>query len=189
MIVRKERPHPGAQLRFTDAYGMRLTCLATNTQHTPIAELELWHRQSARVEDRIRAARDTGLRNLMGHEAVACPRATKRPVYQVWLEIVQIALDLLAWMPMRFASASRRSATASSWKSPTRGPGFTAEQSSRIFEGFYRADTSRNRATGGPGQASPSSTPSSPPTWGCQGRRTRNPAVLERRRWQGVLGL
>ena len=45
VIVRKERPHPGAQLRFTDADGMRLTCFATNTASTPIAHLELRHRQ------------------------------------------------------------------------------------------------------------------------------------------------
>jgi hypothetical protein len=50
LIVRKERPHPGAQLRFTDADGMRLTCFATNTKHTAIAELELRHRQRARAE-------------------------------------------------------------------------------------------------------------------------------------------
>ncbi|MFJ2194295.1 IS1380 family transposase, partial [Kitasatospora sp. NPDC087861] len=91
LIVRKERPHPGAQLRFTDADGMRLTCFATNTKHTPIAHLELRHRQRASAEDRIRAARDTGLRNLPLHDAAQ---------NQVWLEIVQIALDLLAWMPM-----------------------------------------------------------------------------------------
>lgn len=35
LIVRKERPHPGAQLRFTEADGMRLTCFATNTIHAP----------------------------------------------------------------------------------------------------------------------------------------------------------
>ena len=64
LIVRKERPHPGAQLRLTDADGMRLTCFATNTAGTPIAQLELRPRQRARAEDRIRAARDTGLRNL-----------------------------------------------------------------------------------------------------------------------------
>jgi len=91
LIVRKERPHPGAQLRFTDADGMRLTCFATNTTGTPIARLELRHRQRARAEDRIRAARDTGLRNLPLHQAAQ---------NQVWLEIVQLALDLLAWMPM-----------------------------------------------------------------------------------------
>lgn len=91
LIVRTERPHPGAQLRFTDADGMRLTCFATHTTGTPIAKLELRHRQRARAEDRIRAARDTGLRNL------PLQQATQN---QVWLEIVQIALDLLAWMPM-----------------------------------------------------------------------------------------
>jgi hypothetical protein len=91
LIVRKERPHPGAQLRFTDADGMRLTCFATSTTGAPIAALELRHRQRARAEDRIRAARDTGLRNLPLHDAAQ---------NQIWLEIVQIALDLLAWMPM-----------------------------------------------------------------------------------------
>lgn len=44
LIMRKERPHPGAQLRFTDADGMRLTCFATNTTGTAIAALELRHR-------------------------------------------------------------------------------------------------------------------------------------------------
>ncbi|WP_433446388.1 IS1380 family transposase [Streptomyces sp. CA-142005] len=91
LIVRKERPHPGAQLRITDADGMRITCFATNTTGVPIAQLELRHRQRARAEDRIRAARDTGLRNLPLHDAAQ---------NRVWLEIVQIALDLLAWMPM-----------------------------------------------------------------------------------------
>ncbi|PZH08635.1 IS1380 family transposase [Streptomyces sp. NTH33] len=91
LIVRKERPHPGAQLRFTDADGMRLTCLATNTKEVPIAALELRHRQRARAEDRIRAARATGLRNLPLHDMAQ---------NRIWLEIVQIALELLAWMPM-----------------------------------------------------------------------------------------
>ncbi|MFC5754958.1 IS1380 family transposase [Actinomadura rugatobispora] len=91
LIVRKERPHPGAQLRLTDADGMRLTCFATNTPGTPIAELELRHRRRARAEDRVRAARATGLRNLPLHDTAQ---------NQIWLEIVQLALDLLAWMPM-----------------------------------------------------------------------------------------
>lgn len=47
LIVRKERPHPGAQLWLTDADGMRLTCFATNTMARPIAELELRHRLRA----------------------------------------------------------------------------------------------------------------------------------------------
>ncbi|SCE50459.1 hypothetical protein GA0115240_171112 [Streptomyces sp. DvalAA-14] len=41
LIVRKERPHPGAQLRITDADGLRLTCFATNTADVPVAALEL----------------------------------------------------------------------------------------------------------------------------------------------------
>ncbi|MER5927160.1 IS1380 family transposase [Streptomyces mirabilis] len=100
LIVRKERPHPGAQLRITDADGMRITCFATNTTKIPIAALELRHRQRARAEDRIRAARDTGLRNLPLHNAAQ---------NRIWLEIVQIALDLLAWMPMlTLTGAARR---------------------------------------------------------------------------------
>lgn len=91
LIVRRERPHPGAQLRFTDDDGLRLTTFATNTTGVPIAALELRHRQRARAEDRIRAARATGLRNLPLHDTAQ---------NQIWLEIVQIALDLLAWLPM-----------------------------------------------------------------------------------------
>ncbi|MFF7884094.1 IS1380 family transposase [Streptomyces sp. NPDC020794] len=99
LIVRKERPHPGAQLRITDADGMRITCFATNTANRPIAELELRHRPRARAEDRIRAARATGLRNLPLHEAAQS---------KIWLEIVQIALDLLAWMPMLALTGNTR---------------------------------------------------------------------------------
>jgi len=58
---------------------------------------ELRHRQRARAEDRTRAARDTGLRNLPLHHTAQ---------NQVWLEIVQLALDRLAWMPM-FALTGR----------------------------------------------------------------------------------
>ncbi|MDX2565304.1 IS1380 family transposase [Streptomyces sp. TX20-6-3] len=91
LIVRKEHPHPGAQLRITDADGLRLTAFATNTTDVPIAVLELRHRRRARAEDRIRNERATGLRNLPLHDTAQ---------NQIWLEIVQIALDLPAWMPM-----------------------------------------------------------------------------------------
>ncbi len=43
---------------------MRITCFATNTPDRPLAEIELRHRLRARAEDRIQAARSTGLRNL-----------------------------------------------------------------------------------------------------------------------------
>ena len=64
VIVRRERPHPGAQLRFDDVDGYRLTAFATNTRRGQLADLELRHRRRARSEDRIRIAKDTGLRNL-----------------------------------------------------------------------------------------------------------------------------
>ena len=67
LIVRKERPHPGAQLRFTDRDGLRLTAFVTNTTRGQLPDLELRHRQRARCEDRIRNAKDTGLRNLPFH--------------------------------------------------------------------------------------------------------------------------
>lgn len=67
LILRKERPHPGAQLTFTDVDGMRVTAILTNTPVGIVpgqaAGLELRHRQHARVEDRIREAKASGLRN------------------------------------------------------------------------------------------------------------------------------
>lgn len=62
LIVRKERPHPGAQLRFTDADGHRFTAFLTNTAGGQLADLELRHRRHARVEDRIRCGKDQGHR-------------------------------------------------------------------------------------------------------------------------------
>lgn len=64
IIVRRERPHPGAQLRFDDVDGFRLTAFATNTIRGQLADLELRHRRRARCEDRIRISKDTGLANL-----------------------------------------------------------------------------------------------------------------------------
>jgi hypothetical protein len=64
VMVRKERPHPGAQLRFTDIDGHRFTAFATDANKGQLADLELRHRRRARCEDRIRGAKATGLRNL-----------------------------------------------------------------------------------------------------------------------------
>ena len=60
MIVRKERPHPGAQLRFTDVNGHRFTAFATDARRGQLADLELRHRRRARCEDRIRCAKTPG---------------------------------------------------------------------------------------------------------------------------------
>ena len=91
VIVRKERPHPGAQLRFTDIDGHRFTCFATSTRTGQLADLELRHRRRARCEDRIRNAKDTGLRNLPLHGYHQ---------NQIWCEIVALACELLAWIQM-----------------------------------------------------------------------------------------
>lgn len=88
IIARRERPHPGAQLRLTDEDGWRITCFATNTKGWRLAELEVRHRQRARAEDRIRALKDTGLRNLPFHGFAQ---------NQIWLEIIALAADLLVW--------------------------------------------------------------------------------------------
>ena len=79
VIARKERPHPGAQLRFTDIDGHRFTCFATSASTGQLADLELRHRRRARCEDRIRCAKDTGLRNLPLH-----PRRTGNPDCTPW---------------------------------------------------------------------------------------------------------
>jgi hypothetical protein len=87
-ICRRERPHPGAQLTFTDADGWRFQVFVTDQPDPNIAALELRHRQHARVEDRIRAAKATGARNL--------PFDLWRR-NAVWLELVLLALDLVTW--------------------------------------------------------------------------------------------
>jgi hypothetical protein len=91
VIVRKKRPHPGAQLRLTDLDGHRLTCFATSTRAGQLADLELRHRRRARCEDRIRCAKDTGLRNLPRHGYQQ---------NQIWTELVALACELLAWTQM-----------------------------------------------------------------------------------------
>ena len=53
VIVRKEVPHAGAQLRITDIDGMRYTTIATNQKGGQLAALEVRHRLRARCEDRL----------------------------------------------------------------------------------------------------------------------------------------
>jgi Transposase DDE domain group 1 len=88
LIIRRERPHPGAQLRFTDASGHRFTAFLTDTASGQLADLEVRHRSHARVEDRIRCGKATGLRNLpcRGYE-----------LNKAWLELSLAAADLLTW--------------------------------------------------------------------------------------------
>jgi hypothetical protein len=95
VIVRKERPHPGAQLRITDVDGHRITAFATNTPPggpgTQLPDLELRHRRRARAEDRIRCAKDTGLTNLPLHDL---------DQNRIWCAIIALACEITAWMQM-----------------------------------------------------------------------------------------
>jgi hypothetical protein len=89
VIVRRERPHPGAQLdAFEDRDGWRYQAIATNTSVGQLAFLEARHRAHARVEDRIRQAQDAGLGRLPSRVFA---------INQVWLELALAAADLLAW--------------------------------------------------------------------------------------------
>jgi hypothetical protein len=87
-ICRREDAHPGAQLRFTDHDGHRFQVLVTDQTDPDLARLERRHRQRARVEDRIRAAKATGLANL------PFDRWRRNAV---WLELVLAAQDLTCW--------------------------------------------------------------------------------------------
>jgi hypothetical protein len=88
MLCRREDAHPGAQLRFTDHDGHRFQVFVTDQPDGDLAALELRHRQRARIEDRIRGAKATGLSNL--------PFDLLRR-NAVWLELVLAAQDLVCW--------------------------------------------------------------------------------------------
>jgi Transposase DDE domain group 1 len=88
LIVRRERPHPGAQLSFTDHDGYRFQAILTDQDDENIAIIECRHRQHAHIEDRIRDDKDTGL-SKFPFKAFA--------LNEVWLEIVALAHDLLVW--------------------------------------------------------------------------------------------
>jgi hypothetical protein len=95
VIVRKERPHPGAQLSLFDIEeGFRHTAFITAPRASherddrSIAFLELRQRRHARIEDRIRQAKAAGLRNL------PCKEAAEN---NAWLECVLAAADLVCW--------------------------------------------------------------------------------------------
>ena len=90
IIVRRERPHPGAQLSlFEERDGWRYQAIATNTTTGQLAFLEARHRAHARVEDRIRHAKDSGLGRFPSREF---------KINQAWLTVTVIAADLVAWL-------------------------------------------------------------------------------------------
>jgi hypothetical protein len=90
LIVRREHPHPGAALSLFEHHdGWRYQVVATNTEVGQLAFLEARHRAHARVEDRIRHAKDTGLARLPSREYA---------INQAWITAVTLAADLTAWL-------------------------------------------------------------------------------------------
>jgi DDE family transposase len=88
VLVRRERPHPGAQLSFTDHDGYRFQATLTDQPGQDIAQLERHHRARAGVEDHIRNDKDTGLAALPFRDFEH---------NRVWLALVLMAHDLIAW--------------------------------------------------------------------------------------------
>jgi hypothetical protein len=88
LICRRERPHPGAQLSFTDADGHRFQCFITDQTDTDIAALEATHRQHAQVEDRVKTLKATGASFLPFHSFDA---------NTAWLELALCAHDITVW--------------------------------------------------------------------------------------------
>ena len=92
VILRRERPHPGAQLSLFEVHdGWRYQAFATNTTSGTLQFLEARHRAHARVEDRIRHAKDSGLGRFPSREFA---------INQTWLALTMIAADLVAWLKM-----------------------------------------------------------------------------------------
>jgi hypothetical protein len=88
LICRRERPHPGAQLSFTDLDGHRFQCFITDQSDTDIAALEATHRQHAEVEDRVKTLKATGAGHLPFHSFQA---------NAAWLELALSAHDIMIW--------------------------------------------------------------------------------------------
>jgi len=88
LICRRERPHPGAQLSFSDLDGHRFQCFITDQTDPDIAQLEVLHRQHAVVEDRVKTLKATGASYLPFHNFQA--NAT-------WFELALCAHDTIIW--------------------------------------------------------------------------------------------
>ena len=87
-IVRREEPHPGAQLTFTDVDGHRFQVFITDQTDADIAYLEALQRGRGRAEKLICNLKDTGLTNLPSADFA---------INTAWLTTALIAHDLLAW--------------------------------------------------------------------------------------------
>jgi hypothetical protein len=89
VLVRRERPHPGAQISLMEAHdGWRYQCVATDTPTGQLGFLEARHRAHAHVEDRVKAVKQTGMGRFPSREFA---------INAVWLQLAITAADLIAW--------------------------------------------------------------------------------------------
>ncbi|QBJ95979.1 hypothetical protein ERC79_08330 [Rhodococcus sp. ABRD24] len=91
VVVRKERPHHGAELRVSHHDGLRLTRFFTITAHGHLPDLELRHRRRARRKDSIRTTKESGLQ-IFPRRGFDWNR--------IWLAILRLACELTAWTQM-----------------------------------------------------------------------------------------
>jgi hypothetical protein len=91
LLIRREPLHPGAQQTLDDLDGHRFTAVLTDQPDLDVAVLDQRHRAHARVEQRIRDARDTGL---------GCLPSADYQINSIWLQLALIAQDLLAFFAL-----------------------------------------------------------------------------------------
>jgi hypothetical protein len=101
LICRRERPHPGAQLSFSDVDGHRFQCFITDQDGKDIAALEATHRAHAEVEDRVKALKATGAAHLPFHSFAA---------NAAWLELALTAHDIMTFTQLLMLDGEHRSA-------------------------------------------------------------------------------
>jgi Transposase DDE domain group 1 len=96
VFARRERPHPGAQLSLFETrdgwrYSLHVTNLPASLRgwRSQLAYIDAAHRVHARVEDRIRTGKDTGI----GHFP-----SQSLAINSAWLTASMIAATLLAWL-------------------------------------------------------------------------------------------
>ena len=98
LFARRERPHPGAKLSlFEHEDGYRYQLWVTNLPETTKgwrsknAYIDAAHRVHARVEDAIRAGKDTGIGRFPSHEFA---------INQAWMTAAMTAQILLCWLKL-----------------------------------------------------------------------------------------
>src|SRR5690606_25794984 len=124
LIVRRERPHPGAQLSLFDTIeGFRHTAFITDTTGDDLAALDLRHPRRGRAEQTIRATKACGLARFPFDGAANNDR---------WMQLTFTANDLLCWARRISLTGPcdgpppRPSVTGSSTSPPTPAPAGSA---------------------------------------------------------------